>query len=168
MDGLPEHAAVRIYGKHAMSDGQMADRFSSALTGEYVAGRTKALAFRGAKIVLNTMHYAEIRGINSRLFEATGCGGFVLSHTGPELASYYEPGVEVVTFNSPSELSDIVTYYLSATEERHRIAKAGQIRAHRDHTYPSRLRHMLKVVKFPGTVRQRSACDGLPAQSAVD
>jgi len=146
MEALPEGIDLRIYGVPPRSISSGFDRFSRAHTGEFVAGRTKALAFRGAKIVLNTMHYAEIRGVNARLFEATGCGGFVLSHSGPEIAQYYEPGVEIVTFDSRKELGEAIDYYLVADEERRRIAEAGQVRARRDHTFPRRLGELLKIV----------------------
>jgi spore maturation protein CgeB len=146
MEAIPEGIDLRIYGNPRQSMPSGFDRFAQAHTGEYVAGRTKALAFRGAKIVLNTMHYGEIRGVNARLFEATGCGGFVLSHSGPEIAQYYEPGVEIVTFDSRKELGEAINHYLGADDERRRIAEAGQARAHRDHTYPVRLGELLQIV----------------------
>ena len=146
MEAIPEGIDLRIYGNPRQSIPSGFDRFAQAWTGEYVAGRTKALAFRGAKIVLNTMHYAEIRGVNARLFEGTGCGGFVLSHSGPEIAQYYQPGVEIVTFDSQRELGEAINYYLGADEERSAIAKAGQLRAHRDHTYPRRLGELLQII----------------------
>jgi spore maturation protein CgeB len=146
MEAIPEGIDLRIYGNPRQSIPTGFERFAQARTGEYVAGRTKALAFRGAKIVLNTMHYGEIRGVNARLFEGTGCGGFVLSHSGPEIAQYYEPGVEIVTFDSRKELGEAIEYYLGADEERRRIAEAGQARAHHDHTFPLRLGELLQIV----------------------
>jgi len=146
MEAIPEGIDLRIYGNPRQSIPSGFDRFAQARTGEYVAGRTKALAFRGAKIVLNTMHYGAIRAVNCRLFEATGCGGFVLSHSGPEIDRYYEPGVEIVTFDSQEELGEAINYYLGADEERRRIAEAGQARAHRDHTFARRLGQLLEIV----------------------
>jgi hypothetical protein len=146
MEAIPEGIDLRIYGNPRQSIPSGFDRFAHARTGEYVAGRTKALAFRGAKIVLNTMHYGEIRGVNCRLFEATACGAFVLSHSGPEIAQYYLPGVEIVTFDTRKELGEAIDYYLGADEERHRIAEAGQSRALRDHTHPRRLGELLQIV----------------------
>lgn len=146
MEAIPDDVTVRIYGNSAHPLPPRFDRFERARTGEYVGGRTKALAFGGARIVLSTMHYAEIRGINSRLFEATACGGFVLSHAGMGVGDYFEVGSEVVTFDGRAELADAVRHYLDAPDERSRIARAGQARAHRDHTYPRRLMSLLDTI----------------------
>jgi spore maturation protein CgeB len=144
--GIPDDVSLKIYGNPRNNAPPGLDRIARAITREYVAGRTKAIAFGGARIVLNTMHYAEIRGVNTRLFEGTACGGFVLSHTGPDVGKYFKPGTEIATFDSQAELSDAIHHYLRADDERRSIAQAGQARAHRDHTYPHRLEQLLRVV----------------------
>jgi spore maturation protein CgeB len=146
MEALPDQIDLRIYGNPRVNLPAGFERFAPAWTREYVAGRTKALAFRGAKIVLNTMHYGEIRGVNTRLFEATACGGFVLSHRGPDIEQYFTPGEEFAVFDTRRELAEAIHHYLNADNERRAIAKAGQLRAHRDHTYPRRLRELLQIV----------------------
>jgi spore maturation protein CgeB len=146
MEAIPEETNLRIYGDPRNVLPIRFERFAGALTGQYVTWRNKSLAFRGAKIVLNTMHYGEIRGVNTRLFEATACGGFVLSHAGLDIAQYYEPGVEIATFDSSTELRDAINYYLGAEEERRKIATAGLARAHRDHTHPRRMVEMLHTL----------------------
>lgn len=143
---LPEHVDLRIYGNPHERPASGFERVVGARTGEYVAGRTKALAFRGAKIALNTMHYAEIRGVNCRLFEATACGGFVLSHSGPEVERYFSPGTEIVTFDSPKEMTEAIEHYLHAPAEREAIARAGQKRAHDEHTFGHRVGDLLATV----------------------
>ena len=47
--------------------------------GRYVAREEKARIFRSAADVLNTMHSAEVSGVNARLLEAAGCGAAVLT-----------------------------------------------------------------------------------------
>ena len=146
MAGIPDDVTLHIYGNPRGGAPPGFDRIARAITREYVAGRTKALAFGGARIVLNTMHYAEIRGVNARLFEGTACGGFVLSHTGLEIDTYFKPGTEIATFDSQAELADAIHHYLKADDERRSIAQAGQARAHRDHTYRRRLEQLLEIV----------------------
>ena len=146
MAAIPDEVSLHIYGHPRGGAPAGFDRIARAQTREYVAGRTKALAFGGARIVLNTMHYAEIRGVNVRLFEGTACGGFVLSHTGPEIVRYFKPGIEIATYETQADLADAIHHYLRADDERQRIAKAGQARAHRDHTYQRRLDELLHVV----------------------
>jgi spore maturation protein CgeB len=138
---LADDVDLKLYGNPPSGD----DRLFQSYTGRYVTGREKALAFRGAAIVLNTMHYAEIRGVNLRLFEATGCGGFVLTHASPGLADYFVDGEEVVAFNTGAELRDAVAHYLREPDARRSIAAAGQARAHRDHSYARRFERMLSV-----------------------
>jgi spore maturation protein CgeB len=121
--------------------------------GIYVAEREKAKAFNAAKIVLNIMHYAEIEGVNQRLFEATGCGAFLITGWNPALPELFEPEEEVVTFRSRRELKEKVDYYLAHPEERQEIAERGYARAHREHTYEERLRRMLEIA-----FRRTGAC----------
>ncbi len=147
MEAIPGEVTMHIYGNRGRPLPSRFDRFERARTDEYVAGRTKALAFLGAKIVLNTIHYAEFRGVNCRLFEATACGGFVICHSGAGVGDFFESGAEVVTVDRKAELADGIRYYLDAPDERSRIARAGQARAHRDHTFPRRLTELLEVAR---------------------
>jgi spore maturation protein CgeB len=112
----------------------------------YVAELDKSKAFNAAKIVLNTMHFAEIEGVNCRLFEAAGCGAFQIAEWKPGLAEFFEPEREVVTFRSREELRDKVDYYLAHPEERQAISDRAYTRAHRQHTYEIRLQRMLRIL----------------------
>ncbi|HXJ93636.1 MAG TPA: glycosyltransferase [Terriglobia bacterium] len=112
----------------------------------YVAEVEKSKAFNAAKIVLNTMHFAEIEGVNCRLFEAAGCGAFQIAEWKPGLAELFEPEREVVTFRSREELRQKVDYYLAHPEERRAISDRAYARAHREHTYEIRLQKMLKIL----------------------
>jgi len=112
----------------------------------YVAELEKAKAFAAAKVVLNTMHYAEIKGVNCRLFEAAGCGAFQIADWKPGLAELFEPEREIVTFRTREELKEKVDYYLAHADERGEIADRAYRRAHREHTYEIRLRKMFDVL----------------------
>lgn len=111
----------------------------------YVAELEKARAFRAAKIVLNTFTHKETDGVNCRLFEAAGCGAFVLTEHRAAIQDFFAPGEEVAVFHSRQDLLDQVRYYLSHPEERESIARRGIERAHRDHTYEARLRTLLEI-----------------------
>jgi spore maturation protein CgeB len=119
----------------------------------YVAQEEKAKAFRAARIVLNTVHHKDTDGVNCRLFEATGCGGFVLTEERPAVQDFFEPGREVATFDCRADLLEKVRYYLAHPEEREAIAQAGCRRVHRDHTYEIRLRRLLEIVSQRTGVR---------------
>jgi spore maturation protein CgeB len=112
----------------------------------YVAEEEKARAFNAAKIVLNTMHYGEIEGVNCRLFEAAGCGAFQIADWKPALPDLFEPEREIVTFRTQKELKEKVDYYLAHPEERREIADRAYARAHREHTYEKRLEKMFEIL----------------------
>jgi len=114
--------------------------------GRFVAELEKAKALNAAKIVVNTLHPAEVGSVNARLFETAGCGAFQITEHRDCLAEYFEPETEVVTFRSRRELKEKVEYYLAHDTERRAIADRAYARAHRDHTYEKRLQELLSVV----------------------
>ncbi len=114
----------------------------------FIAEDEKAKAFRAAKIILNTMHYSEIDGVNCTLFEAAGCGAFQIADWKPVLPDLFEPEHEIVTFRTRRELKEKVDYYLAHPEERRAIASRACARAHREHTYEVRLTRMLEILGF--------------------
>jgi spore maturation protein CgeB len=124
----------------------LVDRLGSRHQGRPVYGDEKAKAARAAKICLNTLHYAEINSLNCRAFEIAGCGGFQLVSGVPVLAEHFEPGEELATFATIDELIEKARYYLSHPDEAARIARNGQLRAHRDHTYEKRLEQIITLM----------------------
>jgi spore maturation protein CgeB len=114
--------------------------------GRYVGELEKAKAFNGAAIVLNNMHYAEIMGLNQRVFDACGCGAFQIVDASPVMADYFIPGKELVCFSNLKELQELIPYYLNRPRERAEIAQAGYERAHREHTFQHRLEKMLNII----------------------
>jgi len=112
----------------------------------FVAGEEKAVALRSAAIVLNTLHPAEIWGVNRRAFEAAGAGAFQLLHWKPGLSQLFEDGGEVVSFRTVDDLGPLIDHYLAHPEERAAIAGAGRSRAVSEHTFDSRLALMFATV----------------------
>jgi spore maturation protein CgeB len=114
--------------------------------GRYVGEIDKAKAFNGAAIVLNNMHFAEIRGLNQRLFDACGCGGFQIVDNSPVMREYFVTGKEIIVFNNMKELREIIPYYLNRPRERDEIAFSGYKRAHKEHTFRHRLEAMFAII----------------------
>jgi spore maturation protein CgeB len=108
-----------------------------------VLNNDKAHAFLGAKIVLSSLHYGEIWGLNVRTFEAAGIGAFQMMDWRPGLDQLFEDGKEIVSFRGMDDLRDKVDYWLNHPEERLAIANAGKRRAHAEHTYRLRLSLLL-------------------------
>ncbi len=122
-------------------------RIGAMIQGRFVAHDEKARAFLAAKIVLNSLHPAEIWGINARAFEIAAVGGFQIIDWRPGLDALLRDGREVVSFRDRKELRAKLDHYLAHAEERQTIAEAGRERARREHTYRRRLELLVDTVQ---------------------
>ena len=136
--GIP----LRVYGAgFPRWIGETACR--AAHTGRIVTREEKAHVFRSAAGVLNTMHPAEVSGVNARLFEASGCGAAVLTEFRPTVPELFAIGREVLVFHDFDDLVEQATRLLSERGLTARIGDAAAQRAHRDHTYDLRVTAIL-------------------------
>ncbi|HET6325721.1 MAG TPA: glycosyltransferase [Planctomycetaceae bacterium] len=89
---------------------------------------------------------------NMRLYETTGVGALLLTDWKRNLHELFEPDVEVVAYRTPEECVERIRYLLDHEEERARIAKAGQARTLRDHSYRSRMAELVALTEglLPG------------------
>ncbi len=89
---------------------------------------------------------------NMRLYETTGVGTLLLTDWKQNLHELFEPDVEVVAYRTPEECVERIRYLLDHEEERARIAKAGQARTLRDHSYRSRMAELVALTEglLPG------------------
>lgn len=81
-----------------------------------------------------------------RLYEATGMGTCLITDWKENLHTLFEPDKEVVTYHSADELIEKVNYLLENDDERVKIAKAGQKRTLKEHTYQSRIKELLEIL----------------------
>lgn len=86
---------------------------------------------------------------NPRTFEIAACGTLLMSDNREDLAQFYTPGVEIVTYDSAQDMADKMDYYLAHEDERRQIALRGLQRTLRDHTYVSRLSQLLDLATIP-------------------
>lgn len=93
----------------------------------------------------NSLHWAGL-SINPRTFEIAACGTLQLVDQREDLTRYYEPGVEIETFASASELKEKIAYYLQHEDARRAIALRGLRRTLRHHTYLLRVQQMLQLI----------------------
>ncbi len=101
-----------------------------------------------SKITLN--HHGKWAGPyanNLRLYEATGVGTLLITDSKTNLTELFEPGKEVLSYRTPEECAELVQYYLEHEEERKSVAKAGQQRTLRDHTYLERMEELTRIVQ---------------------
>lgn len=133
---------LKIWGA---KPGWLIDRLPNYHMGGKIFETEKCKAVRAASIVLNTLHFGEIRGLNARAFEIAGIGGFQLMSHSSAVHDHFVVGEEVETFSSRDELVEKIRYYLNNPGKRSVIAAAGQRRAHSDHTFKQRIETILKT-----------------------
>jgi spore maturation protein CgeB len=140
--GIP----LRTYGGHFPSWlGETTVR--GVHSGRYLAREEKARVFRSAAGVLNTMHPAEISGVNLRLFEAAGSGAAVLTEFRPAVPELFAIGTEVLSYRDFDDLVGQATRLLNEPGLTARLGDAAAARAHRDHTYDLRVAAILEKLQ---------------------
>lgn len=111
-------------------------------------GTSMYQVLHSSKMTLN--HHIDIAdgyANNMRLFEATGVGVMLITDWKENLHEMFEPGREVVAYRSPEECAQLIDYYLEHEDEREAIARAGQRRTLREHTYYRRMQELLDIVR---------------------
>jgi hypothetical protein len=105
--------------------------------------------FAGARVVVNRhIEAAKGHANNMRLFEATGVGSAVVTEEASNLAELFEPGTEVATYDGgAADLERVVKDLLGDEPRRAAIAKAGQERTLRDHTYAVRMGQLARLLE---------------------
>lgn len=83
---------------------------------------------------------------NMTLYEATGVGACLVTDLKDNLAQLFEPGREVVAYTSAEDCVEKVRYLLGHEDERAAIARAGQKRTLREHTYYHRMKELVDIV----------------------
>ena len=84
---------------------------------------------------------------NMRLYEATGMGACLVTDWKENLHTLFELGKEVVTYRSADELVEKVKYLLADDKERAKIAKAGQEKTLKEHTFYNRMKELHEILE---------------------
>jgi hypothetical protein len=105
-------------------------------------------ALARSRITLNRhINVAENNANNMRLYEATGVCAMLLTDRKDNLHELFDLGREVVAYSSKEEAAELVCHYLDHPEEAETIAKAGQARTLREHTYAQRMKELVPILK---------------------
>lgn len=102
------------------------------------------LIFHNSRINLNVTSKTIESGIPQRIFDVLSCGGFCLTNYQPEIAEYFEDGVDLVMYYSMEDLLEKVSYYLEHEEERAQIAENGHRKVMENFEIRDRLKEMLE------------------------
>ncbi len=105
-------------------------------------------ALARSRITLNRhINVAENNANNMRLFEATGVGTMLLTDRKDNLGELFEIDKEIVCYSSQEEAAELIRHYLAHPEQAEAIAKAGQARTLREHTYQHRIEELLPMLE---------------------
>ncbi len=103
---------------------------------------------RRSRIVLNRhIDVAEGHANNMRLYEATGAGALLLTDHAGDLHEIFEPGREVIAYRSDEECVALVRRLLADERECETVARLGQARTLRDHTYRARMAELATICR---------------------
>lgn len=102
--------------------------------------------FHLSKINLNMTIKPIQTGLPLRIFDILGCGGFLMTNYQSEIQEYFEIGVDLEAYSSMEELVDKCSYYLAHEDTRKKIAEKGYQKVDSLHTYPHRIREMIRYI----------------------
>ena len=103
--------------------------------------------FNTAKININLNMHCISSGIPLRVTDILACEGFCLTNYQPEIAEYFEDGVDLVMYNDIEDMLNKIDYYLEHEEERKLIAHNGYLKVKDDFDYSVRIRQILDVIE---------------------
>lgn len=84
---------------------------------------------------------------NSRLFEVTGVGACLLTDWKTNLPDLFLPDYEIVTYRTADECIDKINWLFKNPAKMAEIAKAGQSRTLKDHTFLKRAVQLDEIIK---------------------
>jgi spore maturation protein CgeB len=112
-----------------------------------VAGENLTKIFNASKIVLNIHNESDLNlKANMRVFEAAGCSSLLLTDNTIELERLFIPGKELICYDTESEMVELANYFVKSRDEGVYVARRGNDRAYRDHTYDQRIEKILQTV----------------------
>lgn len=84
---------------------------------------------------------------NCTMFETTGVGACLVVDRGQNLHEIFDPDKDVVAYDNHEDAVEKISYLLNHDRERQDIARAGQARTLREHTYAHRMREFDEIIK---------------------
>jgi glycosyltransferase involved in cell wall biosynthesis len=116
--------------------------------------------YQRTKIGINVHNRGKYTVGGYRLFELPANGVMQISDGGEYLSNFFEPGNEIVGYDSADDLIDKIDYYLTHDGEREKIARAGYQRVMLDHRIARRFQELGELIRagigrMPEDVRDR-------------
>jgi spore maturation protein CgeB len=99
-----------------------------------------------SKIVVN--RHGTVAGpyaVNMRMYETTGSGAALVTESKSNLQDLFSVGTEVMAYNNIDEAVDTAVSLLADPDRLAALARAGQQRTLRDHTYDRRAESLTEI-----------------------
>jgi spore maturation protein CgeB len=146
LEKVAEHFLLKWYGY-----GYESLSHRSPLRNAYcgsVVGLAMYRVLARSQVTINC-HIDEARDFanNMRLFEATGMKTCLVTDWKKNIHDFFESDQEVMTYASGNEILEKIQYLLDHENERLDIARRGQARTLRDHTYERRMPKLLNIIR---------------------
>ena len=117
------------------------------IKGDFIPNDELNQYYSSCKILLND-HWEDMKElgfISNRLFDALGCGAFIISDKMSEVDALFEGNV--VTYDGADDLNEKITYYLEHPNERNEKASKGREIVLNNHTFDQRVNEIIKYLK---------------------
>jgi len=111
---------------------------------KFLVREEKSLIFGEGLACLNSTTMSEGNAMNCRAFEIAGAGGLQLLENRSIVTECFEPGKELLVFDSVEELLELIARAKREPAWAKRIREAGASRALAHHTYRHRLENIFK------------------------
>ena len=136
-DGVPVRAFGRDWSSHPVDRLRTWRLGTPAVPAGRDLARAAAYDVMAASAATLNLH-GDQDGFTMRTFEAAGVGGVELLDR-PDVEALYEPGVEVLTWTTPEELTDICRRALADPQWTNAIRAAARARTLAEHTFDHRV-----------------------------
>ena len=139
LEALRDHI-VWVYGAPDWKEVEMDHiKYGGVLSYEEQAPK----AYQCSKINLNIARIYCLDGMSDRVPNILSMGGFLLTNPIEGIEEHYEPGRELIVYQTAQELKELCAYFLAHPEERMAIGEAGRARVEKNHLVSTKLDTMM-------------------------
>ncbi|MDL2285668.1 DUF3880 domain-containing protein [Desulfovibrio sp. OttesenSCG-928-F07] len=85
--------------------------------------------------------------VNQRIFDVPAAASFIITDWREQIENLFEPGKEVICYNSPEEATNLIQYYLNHQSEKEKIVQAARKRVLAQHCYEHRMQVLIAAMR---------------------
>jgi spore maturation protein CgeB len=110
-------------------------------------GAPLAEVFRQTHINVNATNLQMPGTVNQRVFDVPACAGLLLTDRQAELEDYFEPGREILVYDSPEHAAHLAHEHAAQPKLAEAIGDRALQRVVSEHTYTHRLTALLQIMR---------------------